>query len=220
MSVYDVLTITGDDARYPAGLTGLADAPETLYAIGNPAALTMPAVTVTGARASTSYGYHVAAQLACGLARTHAVVTGGAYGIDAAAIRHTLAAGGVPVVYLASGLYRMYPTGNAELLYRVADAGGVVISESVGDRLPTRARFLERVRLLAAHSAGTVIVEASPRSGALAVAARAAGYGRPVGAVPGPITSGSSAGCHKLIREGAALVTDAADVLAMIGGAS
>lgn len=162
-------------------------------------------VALVGARAATSYGEHVAGGIAAeAAARGVTVISGGAYGIDAAAHRATLACGGVTVAVLAGGVDRLYPAGNAGLLERAIEAGAVVAEQPPG-YAPMRHRFLSRNRLIAAASA-TVVVEAAARSGALSTARHAAELARPVGAVPGPVTSGASAGCHALIRAGTAVL--------------
>lgn len=178
-------------------------------------------IALVGARASTSYGEHVAAELAAGLAaHSTCVVSGGAYGIDAAAHRGSLAAGGTTVALLAGGVDRAYPVGNAPLLERILEQGGSVLSEVPPGAVPSKGRFLMRNRLIAAVSRATVVVEAAWRSGALSTANHAAALLRPVGAVPGPVTSMASAGCHRLLREGAAVcVTDAAEALELAGRA-
>ena len=171
-------------------------------------------VSVVGSRSATSYGTHVATELGATLAeRGCAVVSGGAYGIDAAAHRGALAGGGVTVAVLASGLRYGYPRGHTALFKSIAERG-VLVSELPPEHRPTRPGFLIRNRVIAALSRGTVVVEAAVRSGALATAARALDLCRPLMAVPGPVTSAQSAGCHEILRNaGAVLVTDAADVL-------
>lgn len=211
-------------AGWPAGLTDLgAAAPPCLWVRGEPDLQTglRRSVAVVGARAATAYGEHIAAELAAGLAeRRFTVVSGGAYGIDAAAHRGALAAGGRTVVVLAGGVDRPYPAGNAALLARVLDAGGSVLSEVPPGSVPSKTRFLQRNRLIAAAAAATVVVEAAWRSGALNTAGHAAALLRPVGAVPGPVTSMASAGCHRLLRDGGAVcVTDAAEVAELAGDA-
>ena len=178
-------------------------------------------IALVGARASTSYGEHVAVDLAAGLAEhSTCVVSGGAYGIDAAAHRGSLAAGGTTVALLAGGVDRAYPVGNAPLLERILEQGGSVLSEVPPGGVPSKGRFLMRNRLIAAVSRATVVVEAAWRSGALSTANHAIALLRPVGAVPGPVTSMASAGCHRLLRDGAAVcVTDAAEVLELAGRA-
>lgn len=212
-----------EDPRWPRGLTDLgAEAPHVLWVSGRAEAPSAAAagVAVIGARASTHYGEHVAADLASGVvAAGRAVVSGGAYGVDAVAHRAALAAGGVTVAVLAGGVDRLYPAGNARLLLALQEADGALVSEVPPGSVPSRQRFLQRNRLIAAMTGATVVVEAAWRSGALSTAARAAALLRPVGAVPGPVTSAASAGCHRLLRDGAAVcVTDAAEVLELLGG--
>lgn len=119
---------------------------------------------------------------------------------------------------LAGGVDRAYPVGHSELFGRIADRGGALVSETPIGTAPTKWRFLARGRILAALSRATVVVEAGWRSGSLNTAGHAAALGRPLGAVPGPVTSAASAGCHRLLREhGAVAITGAADVLALLG---
>jgi DNA processing protein len=176
------------------------------------------AVAVVGARASTSYGNHVAQELGYGLAsRGWAVVSGGAYGIDAAAHRGALAAGGVTVAVLACGVDRAYPAEHASLFERIVD-DGLLISEWPPGADPHRHRFLIRNRVIAALSRGTVVVEANARSGARQTLGRAALLGRAVMAVPGPVTSAMSVGCHQLLRySGARPVMSYEEVLEEVG---
>lgn len=206
-----------DDGRWPAGLDDLGDAaPFVLWCRG--VLPDRPAVAVVGSRASTGYGERVAFDLAEGLVRRGAtVVSGGAYGIDAAAHRGAILAGGPTVVVLAGGVDRSYPAGNARLFEEALATGGAVVSEVPPGALPTKSRFLQRNRLIAAVAGATVVVEAAWRSGALSTAHHAADLLRPVGAVPGPVTSAASAGCHRLLREGAAVcVTDADEVAELL----
>lgn len=179
------------------------------------------AVSIVGARASTDYGERIAAEMAAGLVDARrGTVSGGAYGIDAAVHRATLAMGGVTVAVLAGGVDRLYPAGNTALLRAVVDRGGLLLSEVPPGAVPSRVRFLRRNRLIAAAGRSTVVVEAAWRSGSLVTARLAAGLGRPVGAVPGPVTSAASAGSHRLMREGVAVcVTDVAEVLELTGAA-
>jgi DNA processing protein len=174
-------------------------------------------VAVVGARASTAYGEHVTGEIACGVAEAGFVVVSGlAYGIDGAAHRAAMTTGRSLAV-VAGGVDRAYPQGHERLMAALLDEGAVV-SEVPPGSAPTRSRFLQRNRLIAALSGGTVVVEAAVRSGALNTARTAAALGRPVGAVPGPVTSPSSAGCHELVRDGrAVLVTDAAEVADLVG---
>jgi DNA processing protein len=171
-------------------------------------------VSIVGSRAASAYGSHVAAELAAAVSeRGWTVISGGAYGIDAAAHRGALATDGLTIAVLASGLRYGYPRGHHDL-FRAIAAQGVLVSECPPDRAPTRPGFLIRNRIIAALSRGTVVVEAALRSGALNSAKHARELRRPVMAVPGPVTSEQSAGCHELIREyGALCVTGAADVV-------
>ncbi len=175
------------------------------------------AVAVVGARAATAYGTHVAGEFAAGLAAAGAtVVSGAALGIDGAAHRGALAGGGPTVAVLACGVDRAYPASHEALLDRIA-ADGLVVSEYPPGSVPARHRFLVRNRLIAALGNGTLVVEAALRSGAQRTAADTVALGKLVMAVPGPVTSGLSAGCHQLIRCGALLVTRPEEVLEAVG---
>ncbi len=180
--------------------------------------LAQRAVAVVGARAATGYGEHVAAEFGYELADDDfVVVSGAAFGIDGAAHRGALAAEGRTVAVQACGLDRAYPAGHQSLLDRIAQHGAVITEYPPGVR-PARHRFLVRNRLIAALAVGTVVVEAGVRSGARRTAAAAAALGRVVMAVPGPITSALSVGCHLLVREEqAVLVTRAAEVAEAVG---
>ncbi|HEX8627214.1 MAG TPA: DNA-processing protein DprA [Catenuloplanes sp.] len=176
-------------------------------------------VAVVGSRACTNYGRQVATDLAYGLAeRGWTVVSGGAYGIDAAAHRGALTAGGATVAVLACGVDRPYPMGNAALFDRIAESG-LLVSEWPPGAEPLRHRFLIRNRVIAAATTGTVVVEAAARSGASQTLNRALALGRRAMAVPGPVTSAMSVGCHEVLREHprARLVTGAAQVLEEVG---
>ncbi|MBP3978300.1 DNA-processing protein DprA [Microbacterium sp. BLY] len=203
------------DADWPRALDDLdAETPLLLWARGRSELLTLPArVAVVGARAATAYGERVASDIAGDLAATDAaVVSGGAYGIDGTAHRAALAVGGATIAVLAGGVDRAYPAGHRDLLTRIAGEG-VVVSEMPCGTTPARWRFLSRNRVIAALGQATVVVEAGWRSGSLNTAGHAATLGRPLGAVPGPVTSASSAGCHRLLREyGAVCVTTAEEV--------
>jgi DNA processing protein len=201
-------------------------APLCLWVRGDPRldVLVDRSVALVGARAASEYGELVAGDLAGGLAGTGVcVLSGGAYGIDAAAHRGVVAVrtGAPTVALLAGGPDRLSPAGNADLLRRVIDQGGAVVAESPPGRPPSRSQFLLRNRLIAALTCATVVVEAGWRSGALSTAHHAGELLRPVGAVPGPVTSPASAGCHRLLRSGAAVcVTEVADVLELLGPAT
>lgn len=221
------------DAEWPAGLEvletaqvgGFGGAPFALWARGaaNLSATTMQAVAMVGARASTPYGDHVASDLAHDLARAgHPVVSGGAYGIDAACHRGALAAGGTTVVVLACGLDRAYPVSHTALFEQVAQ-DGLLVSEHPPGVTPTRRAFLVRNRLIAALAQATVLVEAAARSGARNTVAWAHACGRPVLAVPGPVDSALSVTPHRLVRDQMAVLAASADdieaVLAPLGQA-
>ncbi len=174
-------------------------------------------VAVVGARACTEYGAHMAATLAAGLAeRGWVVVSGGAYGVDGAAHRGALGAGGATAAVLACGVDRPYPPGHTGLITRIAEQGLVVGELPPGDH-PTPSRFILRNRVIAALTRGTVVVEAAYRSGSLVTARAAQRLGRHTMGVPGPATSALSAGVHELLRGDAVLVSDAAEVVELVG---
>jgi len=175
-------------------------------------------VAVVGSRSATTYGADAAADIAAVVARGGTpVVSGAAFGIDQAAHRGAVAAGGESVAVLACGVDRAYPEAHRSLLEHLA-AEGAVVSEAPPGWAPTRVRFLARNRLIAALTRGTVVVEAAVRSGALNTANWAARLNRSLMGVPGPVTSASSQGVHQLIRSGAAtLVTNGAEVLELVG---
>lgn len=210
------------DPEWPAAQ--LADlgihAPHVLYVRGDANAMvySLPhSVALVGARAATSYGDHIAMDLAGDLARDHVTVSGAAYGIDASVHRATLYAGGTTIAVLAGGIDRPYPAGHTELIGKIIERGAVVGEVPPGSA-PTKWRFLQRNRIIAALGTASIVVEAGFRSGSLNEAGHARGIGRPVGAVPGPLTSAASAGCHRLIREeGATLITSADDVRELTG---
>ncbi|MER7814244.1 DNA-processing protein DprA [Streptomyces sp. NPDC096153] len=208
------------DPEWPGQLDDLGDArPVGLWVRGRPdlRIWALRSVAVVGARACTPYGAHVSGSLASGLAeRGWVVVSGAAYGVDAAAHRGALSADGATVAVLACGVDAVYPRGHAELIRRVVEQG-VVIAELPPGSHPTRSRFVLRNRVIAALSRGTVVVEAEYRSGSLATARAAERLGRFTMGVPGPVTSGLSAGVHELLRTGAVLVTDADEVVELVG---
>ncbi len=185
---------------------------------GDLAALARRAVAVVGARACTDYGEHVAAELAAGLGdRGWTVISGAAFGVDAAAHRGSLAVAGDTVAVLACGVDIVYPSSHHRLIADIRDRG-VVVSELPPGARPTKTRFLGRNRIIAALGRGTVVVEAARRSGAFNTAGHTVELSRTLMAVPGPVTSAMSAGCHTLIQAmNASLVTDAADVVDLVG---
>ncbi|AEV76247.1 DNA protecting protein DprA [Mycolicibacterium rhodesiae NBB3] len=222
--------INADDAEWPllafnsfCGVSGRPQAhePMVLWVVGPAylAGIAERAAAIVGTRAATAYGEFVAADLAAGLAaRDAAVVSGGAFGIDGAAHRAALAADGVTVAVLAGGIDVPYPAAHAAMLRRVRGEGLVISEYPPGER-PARHRFLTRNRLVAALAGATVVVEAGARSGAANTAAWAGALGRPVCAVPGPVTSSASVGCHALLRAGANVITRTEDLVELIGRA-
>ena len=207
-----ILTIR--DAEYPGRLQNIYDPPFLLYARGRlPALDEEAAVTVVGTRSCTPYGVACGEKLGYGLASAGAVVVSGlARGVDAAASRGALLAGGVPVAVTGSGLDVYYPAENRDLYEDIA-AAGVLLSEYPPGTEPDGRHFPVRNRILSGLSVATLVVEAPERSGALITAGTALEQGRDVFAVPGPIDSPASAGCNRLIQEGAGLVTEAWDLL-------
>lgn len=212
--------LTPDVGGWPRQLDDLDDErPRRLWVsgVGDLRLLAVRSVAVVGARNATSYGLDVAARIAAGLtAAGWTVVSGAAFGIDSAAHRGALAAGGPTVAVTAGGVDRPTPRSHTALFARIAESGSVC-SEADPGSVPQGFSFLRRNRLIAALTRATVVVEAAARSGALNTAVWAETLGRPVLAVPGPATSPMSVGTHRLIREGMAqLVTDTDDVLAVV----
>lgn len=216
----DARILVPGDLEWPAAVEDLDGPPWCLWVRGPLDLTDLPrrSVAVVGARASTAYGNHVAAEIASGTAaRGFTVISGAAFGIDAAAHRGALAVDAPTVAVLACGVDRPYPAAHADLLRQIG-ALGAVVSEVPPGSAPTRFRFLARNRIIAALATGTVVVEAGLRSGSLNTLGAAAKLGRPVAAVPGPVTSMASAGCHLAIRDlEATLVTDAGEVVDLLG---
>jgi DNA processing protein len=216
----DLARIAQDSAGSTGSTTSDTDPPICLWVRGVAAlddALGR-SVSIVGARASTSYGDHVAGELAYGLAeRDWTVVSGWAFGIDAAAHRAALAAGGLTVAVLACGIDRPYPLAHASLFDRISD-DGLLVSEWPPGSAPHRHRFLTRNRVIAAATRGTVVVEAASRSGARQTLGRARRLGRATMVVPGPVTSAMSVGCHVEVRQfDCRLVTNALEVIEEVG---
>ncbi|MFD8547864.1 DNA-processing protein DprA [Streptomyces sp. NPDC059649] len=208
------------DEEWPSQLDDLGDArPIGLWVRGRAhlRLWALRSVAVVGARACTEYGAHLATTLSAGLAeRGWAVASGAAYGVDGAAHRGALAANGATLAVLACGVDYAYPRGHTELIDRITEQGLVIAELPPGDH-PTRSRFVQRNRVIAALTRGTVVVEAELRSGSLVTARRALALGRFTMGMPGPVTSGLSAGVHQLLRGEAALVTDADEVIELVG---
>ena len=209
--------VVPDDATWPPGLRDLEHhAPIAIWVRGRVTALGAldRSIALVGARAATGYGEHVTMESAAGLVdRGYAIVSGAAYGIDGMAHRAALASKGTTIAFLAGGVDRFYPSGHDALLTRIVEQGAV-ISELPPGSPPTKWRFLQRNRLIAAASLATMVVEAGSRSGSLNTANHANQLGRPVGAVPGPVTSAASAGCHRLLRDHNAECVTNADEMA------
>jgi DNA processing protein len=202
---------------YPAPLRHLVDPPPVLFLRGTLLPCDVRAVAVVGSRRATPYGLRVARALAGDLARAGVTVVGGlARGIDAAAHGAALAAGGRTVAVLGSGLLNPYPPEHLDLLEAIAGKGAVV-SEFPLRAPPLRRHFPQRNRVVAALALGTLVVEASPTSGALSTVRHALDLGRTVMAVPGPIDEECSLGTLRLLQEGAAAVGAAQDVFAALG---
>ncbi|MFC7530174.1 DNA-processing protein DprA [Actinoplanes sp. GCM10030250] len=228
--------VTPSDSEWPAPLDDLAtvtaDAARHRYSNAMPplclwvrgdwplSDASAHSVAIVGARATTEYGLHISGRFASGLAeRGWTVASGGAFGVDAAAHRGALTAPGRrTVAVLACGLHRPYPAGNAALFDLIADRG-LLVSEWPAGAEPLRHRFLLRNRIVAAMTAGTVVLEAAPRSGTRQMLNRALDLNRPAMIVPGPVTSVLSQGCHELLRRHPAtqVVTSVDDVLEEIG---
>jgi DNA processing protein len=208
------------DPEWPGQLDVLGDArPWGLWVRGSGDLryACLRSVSVVGTRAATAYGSYVCTEMAVTLAeRGWTVISGGAFGIDGCAHRGAVRADGVTIAVLACGVDRDYPPGHHGL-FRTIRAKGATVSEWPPGRMPTRPGFLVRNRVIAALSRGTVVVEAALRSGALSTARHARDQNRPLMAVPGPVTSALSAGCHEIIRDwGAVCVTGARDVMEVL----
>jgi DNA processing protein len=204
------------DPDYPAALGDLPDPPVVLYALGTPS-ITGPVVAVVGTRDATAYGERVTREIAGSLARAGAVIVSGmARGIDSAAHRAALEAGGSTIAVLGTGVDRSYPVGNRPLHWQIAREG-LLLSETPPGAGPTRGSFPRRNRIIAALAQLTIVVEAGRKSGALITAAHGLELGRSVAAVPGPVDSPQSAGANELLRDGAIVIAEAADALALVG---
>ena len=205
--------ITRRDADYPVPLTEIADPPQVLYKRGTLLPGDALAVAIVGTRHATHYGLQFAEQLAMGLARAGVtVVSGLARGIDAAAHRGALAGGGRTIAVIAGGLLQVTPKENWKLADEVANQG-CLVSDAPPRRPPVAGSFPQRNRLISGLSMGVLVVEAGKRSGALITARLAAEQNRDVFALPGPVNSNTSQGCHALIQDGAKLVTQVDDIL-------
>ena len=210
--------ITPIDQDWPVQINDLAAPPIGLIIKGNISALHQRSLAIVGTRNPTSYGARIAGDFAAGFAdREWAIVSGGAYGIDSYAHKGALIAEGVTVAVIASGIDINYPAGNTRLFAEICESG-VMVTESMPGQRALPHRFLTRNRLIASISKATLVVEAAFRSGSLRTARDAAEMFRPVMAIPGPINSPTSEGCHRLIGERAAeIVTSVADAVEFVG---
>lgn len=205
--------VTLADAEYPRALLDSADPPTLLYAKGRLELLNRPALAIVGSRSATAQGEANARQFAAALAQVGlTIVSGLALGIDSAAHRGALAAGGDTIAVVGTGADRIYPARNGALAREIAQ-GGLLISEFPLGTPPLGANFPRRNRVIAGLGLGCLVVEAAQQSGSLITARLAADGGREVFAIPGSIHSPQSKGCHQLIRQGAKLVESAQDIL-------
>lgn len=208
------------DSRYPAALNDLPSKPLVLYVAGNPDVLSLPGVAVVGTRLPTLYGADMAHSFASGIVRHGmSVISGLATGIDAYAHKGALAAGGVTIGVLGGALDRFFPEDNRDLGRKMVASGGAVLCEYPFGFPPGKKTFPQRNRIVAALARGVLAVESPIQGGTFITCNLAKKLGRKLMAVPGNLDSKQSAGCWKLIREGAAMVTCAKDVVDAVGAA-
>ncbi|NIL97453.1 MAG: DNA-protecting protein DprA [Planctomycetales bacterium] len=214
---HEIQILTPREATYPRLLKEIADPPVTLFVQGELQPADAVAIAIVGSRHATRYGLAQAKRLAAGLARAGVtIISGLARGIDVAAQQATLQAGGRTLAVLGGGLLNLYPPEHQEIAEDIRYQGAV-LSEMPPRFMPTSNSFPQRNRIISGLALGTVIVEAAERSGALITARHAMEQGREVFAVPGPIDSRASRGCHALIRDGAKLVQSVDDILEELG---
>jgi DNA processing protein len=214
---HGVRLLAQTDAQYPPLLKDIPDPPSLLYVKGVIEPRDQLAIAIVGSRRSTPYGERIAERLSSALARTgFTVVSGLARGVDAAAHRGALKAGGRSIAVLANGLATIYPPEHVDLARALTESGGL-ISEMPMRQSPLAGLFTQRNRIISGLCLGVVVVEATPRSGSLSTARHAIEQNREVFAVPGPVDSLSSRGCHRLIRDGARLVETVDDILEELG---
>ena len=210
-------TLSPHAPGYPSALRDLPDPPATLWALGDPMMLVRPVVAIVGTRRATPYGERITRELAGALSRAGVcIVSGLARGVDAAAHRAALVEGGRTVAVMGTGVDVPYPVGHRALHAEIA-ARGLVLSERPPASRAQRGCFPRRNRIIAALADVTIVVEAGRTSGALITARHALELGRDVAAVPGPIDAPASAGSNTLLRDGAILIADVADALALAG---
>jgi DNA processing protein len=218
MAEHNVRLLALATADYPAALANIPDPPQLLYLRGTLEPRDANAVGIVGSRHGTAYGRRVAERLAADLTRAgFTVISGLARGVDGAAHRGALQAGGRTLAVLAGGLSKIYPPEHKELALEV-QAAGALITESAMAMEPMAAMFPARNRIISGLARAVIIVEAAEQSGALITARHAAEQGRTVFAVPGPVDSQASAGSNALIRQGAVLCRSAEDVSEELDG--
>ena len=209
--------LVADDPRYPRQLAVTPGMPPALFVMGDPSTLAMPQLAIVGSRSATAAGRETAFEFAARLSAAGLAITSGlATGIDAAAHRGALAAGGITLAVCGTGLDQVYPAEHAGLAVGIATRGAVVSEFPVGTP-PLASNFPRRNRLLSGLARGVLVVEAAARSGSLITARLAGEQGREVMAIPGSIHNALARGCHRLIKDGAALVETPEDVLAVLG---
>lgn len=211
-------TIKLSDENYPALLREIFDPPAILYAEGHVSALSRPCVAVVGTRRCTPYGEAVAFELGRDLARAGVcVVSGLAFGIDAAAHRGALAGGGVTVGVIAQPLQDLMPVKHRALAREMVEKGGLILSEKPAGAECFKSDYLVRNRIVSGLCKAVLVVEAPFKSGARNTATHALEQNREVFAVPGRVTDAMSAGCNDLLWKGAHVARTAADVLEVLG---
>jgi len=210
--------VTLHETTYPANLRPLPDAPPVLFVRGELIPEDKFSLAIVGSRRATNYGQTLAHQFARDLtAHGLAIVSGGARGVDTFAHRGAVGAGGRTLAFLGCGVDVHYPSENRRLFDEIADGRGAVLSEFPLGTQPEPWRFPARNRLISGSSLGVLVIESPFDSGSLITAREAGDQGREVFAVPGPIDSGRSSGCHKLIQDGAKLVETVEDILGELG---
>jgi len=210
--------VTNQDANYPINLRPLVDAPPVLFVRGTLVPEDKFSMAIVGSRRATSYGLELSRQFAFEMARHGlAIVSGGARGVDTKAHQGALAGGGRTVAFLGCGVDVAYPSSNRALFDEIAEGGGAVVSEFGMETRPEPWHFPARNRLISGTSLGVLVIESPADSGSLITAREAGDQGRDVFAIPGPIGFGQSAGCHKLIQDGAKLVECMDDILSELG---
>ena len=210
--------LTPEHEHWPIGVNQLVNPPIGLIVKGDSTCLVTDSLAIVGSRKPTNYGANVASEFARGFSDLGwTIISGGAYGIDSYAHRATVQASGRSIAVLATGIEVAYPKSN-QILFNEISAHGALISELMPSESAMPSRFLVRNRLIASIAQATVVVEAAYKSGSLRTAHDAAELLRPVMAIPGPINSAMSQGCHRLISERAAeLITSVADAVEFIG---